>query len=404
MLGIYVFEKKILITKSVQQQQPSGGGPLTLQQLFQQNQHKQKEYGYSTVTSFNLIHFTCHRKAADADGELNPPKEEWEGASLRNSALCNNMIPLHGPSIKDESYAAMVDRYWSTLYSTCGRVDSSSKFKLISFNLRSLLNRFSFELPFNDDSRGGGRESNIQLIPTFFLMGLYMLDDKNQRKLNNQTISQFLSQVDRLVWFQNLLKEENVHYHLITSLFLLSKEEWSKWKFYLFERLFFQAIFEHVPISLITGKKEENQSSASPQQSNPSGNDGNHQNVEVPENLFKLLRPSLLFFGFIDKLHSLLKSNSSLPVSDDPVISHKSDENWIVSIRDSLKNRGNEISEKTQKLLEEANDTLYPIESFDEFYDEIGIVNSVLSNYNTYEEFLNTSFSQYVSIANRPVQ
>ena len=374
MLGIYVYEKKILITKSVQQAPPSPASPLTLQQqLIQQNQQKQKEYGYSTVTSFNMIHFTCHRKAADADAELNPPKEEWDGASLRNSALCNNIIPLHGPSIKDENYATMVDRYWSTLYSTCGRVDSSSKFKLISFNLRSLLNRFSFELPFNDDSRGGGRESNIQLIPTFFLMGLYMLDDKNQRKLNNQTISQFLSQGERLVWFQNLLKEENVHYHLISSLFLLSKEEWSKWKFYLFERMLFQAIFEHVPTSLITVKKQDDAQPAS---------DANAQHaVDIPENLFKLLRPSLLFFGFIDKLHSLLKSNSSLPVSDDPVIAHKSDEDWIVSLRDSLKNRGNEISENTQKLLEEANDTLYPIESFDEFYDEIGLFLSYIFYY-----------------------
>ena len=39
----------------------------------------------TTVTHFNLIHFSCHADAARADRRLRPPKNEWDGATLRNS-------------------------------------------------------------------------------------------------------------------------------------------------------------------------------------------------------------------------------------------------------------------------------------------------------------------------------
>lgn len=40
---------------------------------------------YSSVTHFNIIHYSCHREATRAERTLKQPKEEWEGATLRNS-------------------------------------------------------------------------------------------------------------------------------------------------------------------------------------------------------------------------------------------------------------------------------------------------------------------------------
>jgi E3 ubiquitin-protein ligase UBR4 len=71
------------------------------------------EFAYSTVTHFNFIHFSCHRDAAKADKALKQPKEEWDGATVRNQQTkCNNLCPVWGPNITDEAYAQSVERYF----------------------------------------------------------------------------------------------------------------------------------------------------------------------------------------------------------------------------------------------------------------------------------------------------
>ena len=67
----------------------------------------------TTVTHFNVIHFTCHNDAVKADKKLKPPKTEWEGATIRNShTLCNNLFPIWGYSIDLATYAAKASEYW----------------------------------------------------------------------------------------------------------------------------------------------------------------------------------------------------------------------------------------------------------------------------------------------------
>ena len=49
----------------------------------------------STVTHFNLFHFSSHAAARRADASLRPAKQEWDGAKLRNGDVaCNNLLPL----------------------------------------------------------------------------------------------------------------------------------------------------------------------------------------------------------------------------------------------------------------------------------------------------------------------
>ncbi len=62
---------------------------------------KQKESGSLLILStsaFNVLHFSCHKKAEHADKNLRNPKSEWEGAALRNSRMqCNSMLPIRNP-------------------------------------------------------------------------------------------------------------------------------------------------------------------------------------------------------------------------------------------------------------------------------------------------------------------
>ena len=71
---------------------------------------------YSSVTHFNIIHYSCHREAARAERTLKQPKEEWEGATLRNSQTkCNNLFPIWGSSVSSEAYALCVEQWWTTV-------------------------------------------------------------------------------------------------------------------------------------------------------------------------------------------------------------------------------------------------------------------------------------------------
>ena len=64
------------------------------------------EKGYTTVSHFNIIHFSCHRDATRAERSMRQPKEEWDGATLRNNQTkCNNLFPMQGPQTSDEACA-----------------------------------------------------------------------------------------------------------------------------------------------------------------------------------------------------------------------------------------------------------------------------------------------------------
>ena len=71
---------------------------------------------YSSVTHFNIIHFSCHREAARAERTLKQPKEEWEGATLRNSQTkCNNLFPIWSGTVSAEAYVLGVEQWWTNL-------------------------------------------------------------------------------------------------------------------------------------------------------------------------------------------------------------------------------------------------------------------------------------------------
>ena len=150
------------------------------------------EMCYTSVTHFNLIHFSCHRDATRAERSLKQPKEEWEGATLRNSQTkCNNLLPIHSASVSDEAYMHCVEQWWAHMVPV-GRVDAP-RCRLVA---HSISNCFCCALPWKSRSRltpRAGGESNIKMVPYLIQMANALLDARAapQRRSYQRTLAAF---------------------------------------------------------------------------------------------------------------------------------------------------------------------------------------------------------------------
>ena len=124
------------------------------------------------MSHFNAIHFACHASARRADIALRTPKREWEGAALRNSeTLCNNLLPVlaGGHGVRDSSYRRAVEGWWENVASVGGRTEpAAARLRLALADVAMLLGRFATGAPtasFSADCHGGGRESNMRVVP-----------------------------------------------------------------------------------------------------------------------------------------------------------------------------------------------------------------------------------------------
>ena len=190
---------------------------------------------HTTVSHFNTIHVRCHREAATAERSLKQPKQEWEGATLRNSRTrANALLPFWGATVGEEAYGACVEQFWAQAQST-GRADAPRP-KLLAHNLRLLLLRFACEEQFSHDARGGGRESNIRLLPYFVQMATYLLDAKGeaQRRSHRRSLAAFVEAEGgaggaggEAAAAAGGGAAESVLFFLILSLLLHSPDEWA---------------------------------------------------------------------------------------------------------------------------------------------------------------------------------
>ncbi len=169
------------------------GEPISraLQNASSNSGEKQKELGsllISSTSAFNVLHFSCHRKATSADKNLRNPKSEWEGAALRNSRMaCNSMLPIKNPSLTEEprssglgpvtfSWARCLDKHFSNirevmqseLYSSGGSrrriVPAVGRLCLVLHDIRLLLMQLCYQENLSSAKGGGSLGSNIKLF------------------------------------------------------------------------------------------------------------------------------------------------------------------------------------------------------------------------------------------------
>ena len=92
-------------------------------------------------------------------------------AALVPRLRAQNLLPIHTPSVSEEAYAICVEQWWANIAHT-GRVDAP-RCRLVAHDLKLLLLRFALEESFSTYSKGGGRESNIKMLPYLVQMGTF---------------------------------------------------------------------------------------------------------------------------------------------------------------------------------------------------------------------------------------
>ncbi|KAF2077723.1 hypothetical protein CYY_000970 [Polysphondylium violaceum] len=370
-LGIYTYSKRIPLHPFNETTVPSTG--TSSNNPTSPGGSNSLSNGFTTVTHFNMIHFFCHRDASKADRHMKVPKEEWEGAALRNQQTkCNNLFPIQGPKITNDAFNSYSDKYWVNLNSM-QKIDGS-RFRILAHDLKFLFIRFAKEESFSVDSKGGGKESNLRMAPFFIQLGSFILDQKASSgggNMSNQlrrphfekVLSQFLALPnDSALQSQS---SDNVPYYLVLTLYMLSLKDWEAQKLNSLTKLMAYAFSDHF-------SKNNN---------SPSPTDISSQQ------LFTICQPWLLFYSLVSKLHSLLKTTNNNNNSD-----------WIQDMKTNLSNHANKIQQEIKELLNTFEEELLLYADESEFFDDLGVLKYILQDGKDPNTFLKQIYTiQYKS-------
>jgi E3 ubiquitin-protein ligase UBR4 len=178
----------------------------------------------STVTHFTVIHYKCHKAAMKADKLLRPPKTEWEGAILRNSqTLCNNMFPIMNSTNSESEYISRYEEYWRNASLLFDEI--SCKFSSQVKDLWLLLHRIANNKSFSEFSKGGGQDSNAQLISYMLQMGCFTLMKMSADRLATEQ-KRLYDEFDQ-VCLSGSFDSLRFEMLLVSSVYLLDASSWS---------------------------------------------------------------------------------------------------------------------------------------------------------------------------------
>ncbi|CAB3995920.1 E3 ubiquitin- ligase UBR4 [Paramuricea clavata] len=292
---------------------------------------QRKTQGYSTVSHFNIVHYECHVAAI----RLARGRDEWESAALQNSnTKCNGLLPIWGPQVPESSFASCLARHNNYIQEATSHIEPT--FHNTVHDMRLLLERFAFEKSFNEDSGGGGRQSNFNIIPYMVHMALYVMNTARIRSLE-KSVTTFVEET-HTTWIQSSFEVNGPLFMTVLSLFTHSLEEWKKIRMIFLSRLI---VLAHVREVFPKGATKLS--------------DG-----EVKA--YTVYRPILIFFALVNKLHHMLKEHLS------------STSSWSQDVASFIRNNDEKILKSCEELLSFYQDDLLPASSFSEFYDVAGLL------------------------------
>ncbi|KAF8012749.1 hypothetical protein BT93_I0796 [Corymbia citriodora subsp. variegata] len=359
---------------------------------------------YTTVSSFNVIHFQCHQEAKRADAALRNPKKEWEGATLRNNeSLCNSLFPLRGPCVPLAQYVRYVDHYWDNLNSL-GRADGN-RLRLITYDIVLMLARFATGASFSADSRGGGRESNSRFLPFMIQMARHLLDEgsSSQCQTMAKAVSTYLSSSTAESrpstppgMHASGGTEDTVQFMMVTSLLSESYESWSQHR-----RTFLQRGIYHAYMQRTHGRP----SRASPDAiTAAAGADSGCSSgtasavTRGADELFSTIQPMLVYTGLIEQLQHFCKVKRPTqvgPAKAEGTSSSPGDEgveSWESMMKERLLN-AKEMMGFSKELLSWLDDMNSACD-LQEAFDVMGVLADVLSSgFSQCEEFVQAAIN-----------
>lgn len=311
----------------------------------------------SHVSHFNVIHARCHASAMQAD--RGRQREVWEGASLRNSnTKTNSVMPVHGGSVPDDRYDLLVDAFFLRSLqilgggAVTGSSSAANRFKLTVQDVRSQLMRFAFQEPFHTDALGGGRESNIQLIPFQLQLALHLWDKlQPAERTAAESLLTRAADADALKSaITRAMEPQDACYALVLTLLLRTEEQWNGVRIALLKT----CIVEGQCASMV---KEEDSSS-----------------LTTPT---ATTRGILLFYTLVSLFHSEVFNQT-----------HKEGEVWPAPRRQLLKEGYRDVLARVRGVLETYEEELVHLETFQEFFDVAGVLDDVIKESGSAEDFV----------------
>ncbi|XP_064028194.1 E3 ubiquitin-protein ligase UBR4 isoform X5 [Pogoniulus pusillus] len=316
-LGIYTFTKRVALEE------------------FENKPRKQQ--GYSTVSHFNIVHYDCHLAAV----RLARGREEWESAALQNAnTKCNGLLPVWGPHVPESAFATCLARHNTYLQECTGQREPT--YQLNVHDIKLLFLRFAMEQSFSVDTGGGGRESNIHLIPYIIHTVLYVLNTTRATSREEKNLQSFMEH-PKEKWVESAYEVDGPHYYTVLALHISPPEKWKTMRVEILKRL------------LVTS----------------------HARVVAPGGASRLAdkavkdyatyRSGLLFWALVDLIYSMFKK---VPTSN-------TEGGWSYSLAEFIRHNDMPIHEVADKALKTFQEEFMPVETFAEFLDVAGLLSEI---------------------------
>ncbi|KAL7054797.1 hypothetical protein AAHC03_025708 [Spirometra sp. Aus1] len=338
--------------------------------------------GYTTVSSFVLVHFSCHLNAVNVSN-----MSEWTVAARHNrDARCNCLLPVMGRIPKatppttpatdsaTEKTVAVVTKSQKSLTDIKRTLDSTfatymAKFSsnitsIVSLTLNTrlalqdiklLLLRFAHGRPFHGETGGGARESNLNLLPYLMQIALYQMNRDQSAKLELDNLLSLIEKPETHWCSSSAACWDPVGplYSIVAALHLLSPRQWREHRVRLLRHLMALA---HARATMLPESSSEKSS--------------------LPPPPFSVIKPYLLFFGLVKSLYEYFFKDITLPPVTDAQASEES-ESWRSALCEYIRASDEELLNVTPKLLSFFESDLTPSESAAEFLDVIGMTGDV---------------------------
>jgi len=296
-----------------------------------------KTQGYSTVSHFNIIHVDCHLAAVrHARG-----REEWDSAALQNgNTKCNGLMPLWGPQVPEPAYASCLARHNTYIQECTGIRDATYAYTIQ--DLKHLLLKFALEKSFSEESGGGGRESNIHLVPYLIHMALYVINTTRAVGREEKNLSNFLKQSTEK-WVENSFETEGALYWTLVAVHISDPVTWKQTRLDLLTRIIVLAHVRHLSPGGATTVSDKT----------------------VKE--FSVYKSYLMFFALTHLISTLLFKKCAT----------NSESNWSSCLAEYIRNNDQSLQEQSKKLLSMFEQELLPCDSFTEFLDVLGMLDDM---------------------------
>jgi len=291
--------------------------------------------GYCTVSHFNVIHFDCHTEGVRHARS----RDEWESAALQNAnTKCNGLLPMWGPMVSESSFATCLARHNNYLQECTGFREPT--FHSSVHDIRLMLMRFAQQRSFSKETGGGGKVSNMFLLPYMVQTALYVLNTTRQSLGEEQLIKTFCDvSVDS--WITSCYEVNGPLFSSVLNIFVSPLSRWLTQRTYFLKRLLLLAHVRKisgVPMNTLL-------------------------NTEAKD--YQVYKPVLMFFSLVNQLHLLCKSKLS-----------KCDD-WQQQMSIYLRNNDDANLKAAEKLLKRFEEDVMPCESFGEFCDVEGLLEEI---------------------------